>query len=502
MRQVILSDYLAVYIKSDVVDIKEAALYSLSCFQATDIMSILEERPKDNIGTMLSDSQVQGYAKPLAKLISYELDYMRRGLFREGDGTRSHQDPSERKNVQQTSSDERQIMQRIESDWKNFTVSPGLRSGFALASLFAYSAVNNTAPSPDDWKRHMAAAFTDINLSDHLLVRLASLAAWQVFFEDAIGSDITAAERQAEAVIDDLLKRLASSKVPGLICNVLMALTGCLLTLHKISASASTTTATKILEHLLANYFVSKGNKNFSATSLVLNEDVQFAIRFCIGNIAECVINNERMIKTIVDELLQDLRQYKSNISIDSTVELQAFAAGYAIAHLTSVMRAYPTKTEEIDVLSNDGTAQLLQLCAAVRVTDSAMLGIWMGFASRLDPQEMKDVTSSALQVLQGYASGVRTNVQKGNVAGAFWVGAYAIAQSPDDIRSEEMELIAQVASMHINDVCSHFEPCTCISGNAEQLLILPKLGLSDGPLLHRTFWIHAKPSVKFECLL
>jgi hypothetical protein len=465
MRQTILNEYLALHIKSNDIEIKKAALSSLSCFQATDIMSIMEERPKDNINAMLSDSKVQEYSSLLAKLMTHELDHMRRGLFKEGDAVRNNQESNEKKMAQRPSSDERQIMQRIESSWKDFSVSPGLRSGFALASLFTYNTTNTAATrSPDDWKRHMAAALTDISLSDHLLVRIGSFAAWQGFFEDAIGSDIATAERQTEVVIDDLLKRLAASKVPGMICNILMALTGCLLTLHKISASASTTTATKILDHLFSNYFVSKVTKSPAATSLILNEDVQFAIRFCIGNIAECVVSNERMIKSIVDQLSEDMSQYKSKVSIDTTVELQAFASGYALAHLSSVMRAYPTKTEEIDVLSLDVTVHLLQLCTGFYASESTSLGVWMGFASRLDSQGMTDVTDDARRVLRDYANGISKSINKGNLAGAFWLEAYAFAQNPDNVSEEEIELVLQVASMHVNDVRSSIIFFSCVS--------------------------------------
>ncbi|KAI8582977.1 hypothetical protein K450DRAFT_225721 [Umbelopsis ramanniana AG] len=452
MRETILMEYIAVYIKSTIPEIKKASISALSCFQPTDIMSIMEERPKDSINTMLSDGAIHGYAGSLAKLMTYELDHMRRGLFREGDTAQSNRKPAtESKCSQESTSQERQILQKIESEWKNFSVSPGLRSGYALASLFGYRVTSSPARVPADLTRQMSAALTDINLSDHLLIRIGSFSAWEALFEDAIGSSVESAERQTEGVIDDLLNRLASSKVPGLTCNILTALSGCIMALQKLSASAATTAAAKVMERLMPDYFVSKSSENAAASSLVLNEDVQFAVRFCIGNISECVISNERMIQSLIAQLLKDLQEHTSKVTIEAIVELQAFSSGYGLARLVAAMCGYSTKAEYIESLSNSTLATLLNLCFDARLSESAVLGIWMGLASRFDLNEVYSARQLAQQIITNYDIGKYMNNGKANLIGAFWLCAYATAQDGKHIQPNDIELISRVASKNIN---------------------------------------------------
>jgi hypothetical protein len=452
MRETILIEYIAVYIKSTILEIRKASISALSCFQSTDIMSIMEERPKVSINAMLSDEAIEAYAGPLAKLMTYEMDHMRRGLFREGDTAQSNRRlATESKGGQESTSQERQILQKIESEWKNFSVSPGLRSGYALASLFGYRVTSSPGRAPGDLTRQMSAALTDINLSDHLLIRIGSFSAWQALFEDAIGTSAESAERQTEGVIDDLLNRLASSKVPGSTCNILTALSGCIMALHKISASAATTAAAKVIERLMPNYFVGKSSENAVASSLILNEDVQFAVRFCIGNISECVISNERMIQSLVAQLLKDLREHTSKVTIDTIVELQSFSSGYGLARLIAAMCGYPTKAEYIESLSTSTLEALLNLCFDARLSESAVLGIWMGLASRFDAKEISSAHQLAQQVINNYGIGKYMNNGKANLIGAFWLCAYATAQDSNHIQPDDIELISKVASKNIN---------------------------------------------------
>ncbi|KAI9288439.1 hypothetical protein BC943DRAFT_357314 [Umbelopsis sp. AD052] len=449
MRETILMEYIDVYIKSTIPEIKKSAISALACFQPTDIMSIMEERPKDSINDMLSDDTTQEYAGPLAKLMTYELDHMRRGLFREGDTAQNNRKPAtESKGSQESTSQERQILQNIESEWKNFSVSPGLRSGYALASLFGYRV--SSAKAPGDLTRQMSAALTDINLSDHLLIRVGSFSAWQALFEDAFGSSVESAERQTEAVIDDLLNRLPSSTVPGLTCNILTALSGCVMALQKISASAATTAASKVIERLRPDYFVSKYSQNATVSSLIFNEDVQFAVRFCIGNISECVISNERMIQSLVAQLLEDLREHTSKVTIEAIVELKAFSSGYGLARLVATMCGYSTKAEYIESLSKNTLKALLDLCFDANLSESAVLGIWMGLASRFDLNETISASQVAQEVITKYDIGKYMNNGKANLIGAFWLCAYAAAQDSNHLQPNDIELISRVASKNV----------------------------------------------------
>lgn len=456
MRETIIMEYIAVYIKSIVPEIRKASILAMSCFRSTEIMSIMEERPKDSIVAMLSDNSIKAYASPLAKLMTYELDHMRRGLFREGDTAQSNRKTAadSKRASQQSTSREREILQEIESEWKNFSVSPGLRSGFALASLFGYRVTSNPLKAPGDLTRQMSAALTDISLSDHLLIRIGSFSAWQALFEDAIGASAESAERQTEGIIDDLLNRLASIKVPGSICNILTALAGCVVALNRISASAATTAAAKVIDRLLLDYFVGKSSENAAASSLILNEDVQFAVRFCIGNVSECVISNERTVHSLVAQLLTDLREHTSKVAIDAAVELQPFSSGYGLARLVAAMCTYPTKAEYIESLSSTTLEALRNFCFDSRLSESAVLGIWMGWASRFDPKEMISVRQLAQQVITNYDIGKYMSNGKANLIGAYWLFAYATALDSVHMQPNDIELVIRVASKYVNKVC------------------------------------------------
>ncbi|KAJ2961001.1 hypothetical protein NQZ79_g3744 [Umbelopsis isabellina] len=446
MRQTILLDQLAVYMESDDEEIKCAALSALSHFRGSDIIPLMQERPKDSIQSILTYKAVEEYAQPLAKLMTFELDHMRRGLFKDGDSQRTNTNQGEKIDPTSSSTEEQVIMQRIYKDWTTFQVSPGLRSGFALASLFS---LNQERSEVQEWQRIMESAFTDVNLSDHWLTRVASLSAWQAFFEDTIGNDLATAEKKSESALDDLLKRLASSKIPGLTCNILMALTGCVLTLHKISPSASTARAVKILNHLFANYFVSNADKNSTASSQILNDDVQFAVRFCIGHIGECVVSNEQMTIEIISQLRDDLLSYRKGLPIDTAVEIQPFSSGYSLAHLVSAVKVYPTKTQVLeDVAKNETNFLFDTLISVYKVSESVALGILLGFASNLDSEEMTDVITWAEKVVTNHTN--KTNAfSKGTICGSFWVLAYASVLHIESPENMEVQKLYEAASMY-----------------------------------------------------
>jgi hypothetical protein len=224
--------------------------------------------------------------------------------------------------------------------------------------------------------------------------------------------------------------------------------------LNRISASAATTAAAKVIDRLLLDYFVGKSSKNAAASSLILNEDVQFAVRFCIGNVSECVISNERMVQSLVAQLLTDLQEHTSKVAIDATVELQSFSSGYGLARLVAAMCAYPTKAEYIESLSNTTLETLRNFCFDSRLSESTVLGIWMGLASHFDPKEMISVRQVAQQVITNYDIGKYMSNGKANLIGAYWVFAYATALDSNHIQPNDIELIIRVASKYVNKVC------------------------------------------------
>lgn len=233
-------------------------LLALSHFSAPDILSnVFPESPKilasilfDEDGETINLCQMEEWQYVLSKIISHEIKNLNRGLFK-GVGRLQHStgsgsDVSEfQKNKQIIIS----IGNKIVSDWESGVVNPGLRVGYALASLVCYqsSVANEHEPAVQEQEfdlkstrfyKLMVNAIQDITLTDHWIIRLSIVLEWWNFFEMGLREILpipTTNEyhnNQDEIIIkalwEDLMKRLDDAKFPVTFQNIILSLSGIL----------------------------------------------------------------------------------------------------------------------------------------------------------------------------------------------------------------------------------------------------------------------------------
>lgn len=238
-KESLLIEYILPLIESEDKNAASQAMLALADFSAQDMASVLPEKVA-NFVMKACDNPIEHQDCVMAALISNELDHMRRGLFKEeATSTTKQSVVTEKKHT--TMNEAGQAVGEREADlqtmfvnlWEDARVAPGLRSGYAIALLNTLDQptskeAGNTLEviSKTKWYRFMITSFTDISLTDHLLLRISSVGSWESFFKHALSD----AERDMESIVGillkDLLSRLERSTVPGVTCNILMAMIG------------------------------------------------------------------------------------------------------------------------------------------------------------------------------------------------------------------------------------------------------------------------------------
>lgn len=225
-KQVLLSDYIQPLLNASntVNETRSYALMALSQFPAGDIQTVLPEKSGDYLDEVLEINN-PNYVPVLAKLMTHELDHMRRGLFKQEGQSKVTED------VVKTTLGEREheMGHQLVELWESARVAPGLRSGYANAVLHTNEMKREPGVqdiSKTKWYRSMVTCFTDIALTDHLLVRVSSLGGWKAFFNSVFLGDNQDVETKMDNLLNDLISRLERSTVPGTTCNILLAITG------------------------------------------------------------------------------------------------------------------------------------------------------------------------------------------------------------------------------------------------------------------------------------
>ncbi|CAG8825763.1 21647_t:CDS:1, partial [Dentiscutata erythropus] len=159
---------------------------------------------------------------------------------------------SDNLNVSEFKKNNKQIItsigDKIVNDWESGLVNPGLRVGYALASLICYQPsinkkqelISSSQDQQIDLKstrfyKLMVNAIQDITLTDHWLIRLSIVLEWWNFFEMglqellSIHTSINRYYGNKDEVIikklwEDLMKRLDDVKFPITCQNIILAL--------------------------------------------------------------------------------------------------------------------------------------------------------------------------------------------------------------------------------------------------------------------------------------
>lgn len=242
-KESLLKDYILPLIKSNDDNAVSYAVYALADFPASDIAIILPEKAMDYVlqCTPKDGKPNKNQHKVLITLMSNELDHMRRGLFKEE--VKQQQKIAaivEEKEKAEVTNEAGEIVGEREAAmelsfidcWEEARVAPGLRSGYATAILHILESDHKPdmttmeAISKTKWYRCMVTSFTDVSLTDHLLVRVSSIKSWEAFFKNSISKTGNDMEIIVSLVLKDLLSRLERSTVPGVTCNIFLAVTG------------------------------------------------------------------------------------------------------------------------------------------------------------------------------------------------------------------------------------------------------------------------------------
>lgn len=221
--------------------------------------------------------------------------------------------------------------------------------------------------------------------------------------------------------------------------------------------SFASSCANDIIEVLMKNYIVLSGSP-LSHSAHLMSEEVQFAARFVLGHLAEFIISNDKLASTI-HKVLMDSAVSTNNKSrnIDTAVDLVQYANGYAAGHFIASLAMWPTVTEKIENMKNTGMHSLIEYCSAQTASDSRVLGIMMGLASKLKPTYMGEELSFAVGNLKAYLAG--QSINKGLLFGSTWISAVgALQENQIDLEiSEIIESVMTAASSDVSFLCIMF---------------------------------------------
>lgn len=471
-----LTDFVLPLIDSDDKHAARHAMLALSKFSAQDIAAVLPEKAAEYVQhtTPADDHPNENQHLVLATLMSNELDHMRRGLFKEEASKKPA--ASTTGNKQQITNDAGHIVGERESEiqgmlsqiWEDARVAPGLRSGYAIAMLHTLQSKETLVkPTLQDmsktkWYRFMITSFTDVSLTDHLLLRVSSIGSWKSFFQNALSDAKNELEAIVSLLVKDLLARLERSTVPGVTCNIVIAITGLVLVVQSYTPSYAASCANEIIDILMKNYIVLSGSP-LSHSAHLMSEEVQFAARFALGHLATCIISNEKVTQNIYKVLLDAATGTNPKYrNIDTSVDLVQFANGYAAGHFMASLTMYPTMTDSIEHMKMTGLASLQQYYTLDNASDSRVVGMLMGLASKLKPSLMCDAETvgdelnMASTKLKEYLNG--GSIGKGVLLGSTWIVALGALQD-DGVDYEYSNVIESVMAAASRDV-SHVALC------------------------------------------
>jgi hypothetical protein len=238
-KENLLVEYILPLINSNDTEAASQAMIALADFSAQDMASILPEKAGDYVAKACN-KPIRHQDLVLAALMSNELDHMRRGLFKE-ETTSTIKQPvaTEKKSItvneagQAVGEREMDLQTKFVSLWEDARVAPGLRSGYAIALLHTLDQPTTKEAqttleiiSKTKWYRFMITSFTDVSLTDHLLLRVSSIGSWEAFFKHALADAESDMETIVGVLLKDLLSRLERSTVPGVTCNIFIAMIG------------------------------------------------------------------------------------------------------------------------------------------------------------------------------------------------------------------------------------------------------------------------------------
>ncbi|CAG8453321.1 807_t:CDS:10 [Diversispora eburnea] len=468
-------------------------LLTLSHFFVPDILSkVFPESPKILSSILFCDSdeginlcQMEEWQFVLSKIISHEIENLRRGLFKgvkvgdvKGDGKLI----SDNLNVSEFKKNNKQIItsigDKIVNDWESGLVNPGLRVGYALASLICYQPsinkkqelISSSQDQQIDLKstrfyKLMVNAIQDITLTDHWLIRLSIVLEWWNFFEMglqellSIHTSINRYYGNKDEVIikklwEDLMKRLDDVKFPITCQNIILALSGYCLALKSLNIVSAQehaiNTLNRILE-LLKQYDDDKNLHQNQISTLFVNEEVQFAIIMALGYLSSLIILDEKLIREVIDLLISKLNESPSETS-RWTFLGAGYALGTLLSHISSSNEMKKMSSEIVSFLGELLTNNTLnddQELTESTVSIDYSLGIMIGLSkiNYNDEEELEPIYQKALFNLKEFVekNGKINKDVKKNIAGAAWLVGFSEGK---EVTEEIVELLGKVVKI------------------------------------------------------
>ncbi|KAI8075068.1 hypothetical protein BC940DRAFT_287357 [Gongronella butleri] len=442
-KQSVLSEYLVPWTEVSDAKVRGAAFRALAQFPMADVLPFLPEKPKEWLQSMGDDLKV---ARPLLQsLVSHELDHLQRRMFDASSAKASKKAQEDDNDDNCTKSEmpaEDAMARSLIGAWEQARVAPGVRSGHALALLAAVTSPaqaldqQKAAPAANlpraKWYRCMTTALTDASLTDHLLIRISSANTWHAFFDTALAVDTDA---RATFIYNDLVTRLEKTTVPGLACNLWMALTGFMSALYQRIPSRATSFATEVWKMLTTQYLCARATRT--------SDEVQFGARFCAGQLTKYVVVDDKLAQQLWEVLWRELQAYATDAK-DETVSWTAFATGHAVGSLLSTLLTWPTPTAVMETLGQYALSELLPLVP--RLTPSATLGWMIACAPFSQHRAMTPIVALATDNLTAFVQGYTE--PDAQVYGAMWVAAYAAYTPNATLDANTIMLVHAAAAM------------------------------------------------------
>ncbi|CAG8614440.1 7786_t:CDS:2, partial [Dentiscutata heterogama] len=489
-QEVLVDDSIVFKIQQNYRILKHG-LIAISQFNATDILSVFPVSSETLLSQIFNSnerswnlSQVEEWQFVLSKIISQEVYNMRRNLLRgvsveASSGGKSATSTSDNTSVFQSRKEKvESIATKIVNEWEIGLVSPGLRAGYALASLIWFNpqmdnsnkSRSQTLNEIKDLKttrfyKLMANAIQDINLTDHWVIRLGIVTNWCNFFEKGLRELLyTTSESEEEAIkvlIEDLMKRLDDARFPYACQNIILALTGLCLSLKSLNVSSTQQYATTTLRHFLDYYFVDANlavkrqyEHQHQDSSLITSDDVQFAVAMALGYLSTLTIMNEKLVQEVVDTLVTKLSEDKT-----STTGWALFGAGYSLGTLLSYLASFPMKTSLMSNICSQTVSFLYDFISSTSLDNlgatNSYLGVMIGLSNIDcdDEPETERIYQMALSDLKKFVENngkVDENI-KSRIAGSAWFVSFSRGKGLNEEIIEILEKATKISGARVN---------------------------------------------------
>ncbi|CAG8453738.1 12564_t:CDS:10 [Dentiscutata erythropus] len=442
-QEVLIDDSIVFKIQQNFMILKHG-LITISQFNATDILSIFPVSSETLLSQIFNSnerswnlSQVEEWQFVLSKIISHEVYNMRRNLLRgvsveASSGGKSATSKSDNTNVFQSRKEKiESIATKIVNEWEIGLVSPGLRAGYALASLICFnSQMDNSNKSRSQtlseikdlkttrFYKLMANAIQDINLTDHWVIRLGIVANWCNFFEKGLRElSYTTSESEDEIIkvlIEDLMKRLDDARFPYTCQNIILALIGLCLSLKSLNVSSTQQYATTTLRYL-----------------------------------STLTIMNEKLVQEVVDTLVTKLSEDKT-----STTGWALFGAGYSLGTLLSYLASFPMKTSLMSNICSQTVSFLYDLISSTSLDNLGPTNLYLGIMIGLsnvdcdDEPETERIYQMALSDLKKFVENngkIDENI-KSRIAGSAWFVSFSRGKGLNEEIIEILEKATKIS--------------------------------------------------------